>query len=151
MTSNPPILEGRPPSAAEERMVAIFAEIETMQLEFLDEAAKRIIELVTALLGILFAVLAFGSDFPPPYLAGNTPAKILGIGALGSYLAALLLALWGVQPRSYKHYRHNLTGMREVFDAILAQKTLWLRWAGGLFGLGAVLLTALIILVLVQA
>jgi hypothetical protein len=151
MTPEPPILEGRAPSAEEERLAAIFAEIETKQLEFLDEAAKRIIELVTALLGVLFAVIAFGGDFPPAYLAGNTPLKLRGVGALGCYLAALLLALWSAQPRPYPHHRTNLSRMRAVLDQILAHKTRWLRWAGALFGLGSALLAALVIALLVSA
>ncbi len=151
MTQPPPILEGRSPTATEERLVAIFAELETKQLEFLDQAAKRIIELVTALLGILFAAIAFGGDFPPAYLAGNIPIKLLGIGALGGYLLALLFALVAIQPRSYKLYRHNLTRMRAELDAIIEHKLRWLRIAGGLFGLGSVLLAGLVILLLVQA
>ncbi|MBP1466201.1 hypothetical protein EYB53_022135 [Candidatus Chloroploca sp. M-50] len=132
-------------------MIELFAELEKKQLEFLDEAAKRIIELVSALLGLLFAVIAFGNAFPPPYLAGNVLLKVLSISALGGYLGALMLALWGVQPRRYKHYQYNLKGMREELDAMLAHKMFWMRWAGGVFGVASVLLAGLIVLVLVQA
>jgi hypothetical protein len=144
MTPEPPILDTRQPTAEEERLVELFAEIESKQLDFLDQAAKRIIELVTALLGILFAVIAFGSDFPPPYLAGNLVAKFLSGAALVCYLGALLVALWAVQPRDYKRYHHNLTEMREELHTMIADKARPLRVAGILFGVGSVLLAVLI-------
>jgi hypothetical protein len=151
MTPEPPILESRAPTAEEERLVELFAEIESKQLDFLDQAAKRIIELVTALLGILFAVIAFGSDFPPPYLAGNLAAKLLSGAALVCYLGALLVALWAVQPRDYRRYRHNLDGMRAELERMIADKARPLRWAGILFGLGSVLLAGLIATVIWSA
>lgn len=40
MTSEPPILEVRPPTAEEERLVQVLAEIETSQLEFLDQTEE---------------------------------------------------------------------------------------------------------------
>jgi hypothetical protein len=151
VTPEPPILESRAPTAEEERLVELFAEIESKQLEFLDQAAKRIIELVTALLGILFAVIAFGNDFPPPYLADNLGVKLLSGASLVCYLGALLVALWTVQPRTYKHYRHNLTEMREELHTMIDDKARPLRVAGILFGLGSVLLTVLIGLIIVTA
>jgi hypothetical protein len=151
MTPEPPILDTRQPTAEEERLVELFAEIEGKQLDFLDQAAKRIIELVTALLGILFAVIAFGSDFPPPYLAGNLPAKLLSGASLVCYLGALLVALWAVQPRDYKHYRHNLTEMREELQRMIDDKARPLRVAGILFGAGSILLAVLIATVIWSA
>lgn len=147
----PPILASRPPTAEEERLVDLFAEIESKQLEFLDEAAKRIIELVTALLGLLFAVMAFGGEFPPPYLAGNPFARFVSGAALVCYLGALLVALWAVQPRSYRHDRHNLTEMRAELQQMIAHKARPLRVAGVLFGLASLLLVVLIGSVIVGA
>jgi hypothetical protein len=151
MTPDPPILEGRKPTAEEERLVELFAEIERKQLDFLDQAAKRIIELVTALLGILFAVIAFGNDFPPPYLAGNLVAKFLSGAALVCYLGALLVALWALQPRTYKHYHHNLTGMQEELQRMIDDKARPLRVAGILFGAGSILLAVLVGAIIVTA
>jgi hypothetical protein len=151
MTSDPPILESRPPTAEEERLVDLFAEMESKQLEFLDEAAKRIIELVTALLGLLFAVIAFGSDFPPPYLVGHPFAQFVSGAALVCYLGALLVALWAVQPRTYRHDRHNLDEMRAELRQMIAHKARPLRVAGLLFGLASLLLVVLLGSVIVGA
>jgi hypothetical protein len=151
MTPDPPILETRQPTAEEERLVHLFAEIESKQLEFLDQAAKRIIELVTALLGVLFAVVAFGSDFPPPYLVGNPFAKFMSGAALVCYLGALLIALWAAQPRTYKHYHHNLTGMQEELQRMIRDKARPLRAAGILFGLGSITLGFLITAIILRA
>jgi hypothetical protein len=54
------------------------------------------------------------------------------------------VALWAVQPRDYKHYRHNLTEMREELHTMIADKARPLRVAGILFGVGSVLLAVLI-------
>lgn len=151
MSAPPPILEGRPPTAEEERLVELFAELEKKQLEFLDQAAKRIIELVTALLGILFAVIAFGSDFPPPYLAGNLFAKVMGLVSLGGYLLALLVSLWVLQPRDYKNYHYNLSGMEEELQRMIRRKSLPLTIAGILFGIGSVTLAVMIGVIIWQA
>lgn len=151
MNPQPPILEGKQPTAEEERLVEVFAELEKKQLEFLDTAAKRIIELVTALLGLLFAVIAFGDDFPPPYLTGNQVAKVTGIIALSCYLLALLVSLWAVQPRSYKHYRHNLDGMRTVLQQMINDRARPVLIAGILFGIGSVMLALLIVSIIWQA
>ena len=52
MSSDGPLLPSEPLDAADERLLAIFDEIEKQQLDFFDSAAKRIIELVTALLAL---------------------------------------------------------------------------------------------------
>src|SRR5215213_9662084 len=102
--SQPPIIDSTPPTEEQKRLVAFFAEAESKQVDFLDEAGKRIIELTTALLGVLFAVLAFGDTFPPPYLKDNPVSKFLSLSALAMYVIAMLMALRTVQPRDYKLY-----------------------------------------------
>lgn len=144
MTSQPPIEKGRKPTLEEERLVAIFAEIESKQLELLDQSAKRIIELVTALLGIVVAVSSFSDNFPPPYLANNFLARYMGVTALSCYIGALLTAMWTMQPGNYRNYRYNLSGMREVLDKIIKTKSFRLRLSGILFGLGAMALGVMI-------
>ena len=52
MSSDGPLLPSEPLDAADERLLATFDEIEKQQLDFFDSAAKRIIELVTALLAL---------------------------------------------------------------------------------------------------
>ena len=52
MSSDGPLLPSEPLDAADERLLATFDEIEKQQLDFFDSAAKRIIDLVTALLAL---------------------------------------------------------------------------------------------------
>jgi hypothetical protein len=147
----PSILEGSSPSVEQQHLAAFFAEAERKQVDFLDEAGKRIIELTTLLLGVLFTVIAFGDKYPPPYLAGNPVAKLLSIIVLGCYVVAMLLGLRTVHPRDYKLYRHNLDGMRAELDRILANKKYSLFWAGVTFWVGSGFLALLIGVIILAA
>lgn len=144
------IVEGRPLTDEQKRLVALFDEIERGQLTFLDEAGKRIIELTTALLGVVFAALALGDTFPPPYLMA-TPVKTLAVITLALYVGAMLLGMLAVQPRSYKRYQHNLHGMRTELDCMIAYKSRALWWAGLLFWLGSLGFAVLIGWIIVTA
>ena len=136
--------KGQPLSDSEKRLKALFDEMDKKQLDFLDQAGKRIIELCTGLLGVLFAVTAFGSDFPPPYLKDNLLTQILVAGVLSLLVAALLSAVLTVQPRKYKFYEHNLTEMRNEWEQLFTYKSNWMRRANWLFFAGTVLLAVLI-------
>lgn len=149
--SAPTPLEGKPPTDEQKQLISLFQELEKNQLDFLDQGGKRIIELTTALLGVLFAVTAFGKDFPPPYLKDHVWGQRFAIVTLTLYVAALFCALWTVHPRSYKRYRHNLSGMREELDKIIANKTRTLQWAGILFFFGSLMLALLIGAVILSA
>jgi hypothetical protein len=144
MSEGAPILEGRPLSDEQKRLVALFDELEKKQLDFLDQAGKRIIELSTALLGVLFTVTAFGDKFPPPYLKDNHTAQWLAVLTLAFNVGAMLVGMWTVQPRTYRLYRHNLTEMKKVLDQIIEGKARSLRVAGGIFWLGALALALLV-------
>ncbi|NCF68117.1 MAG: hypothetical protein GWP61_19295 [Chloroflexi bacterium] len=144
-----PIQDGRTPSEAQKQLIALFQELEKGQLDVLDGANKRIIELTTALLGLLFAVAAFGKDFPPPYLQPALP-KVLAIAALVVYLLAMICAFIGLQPKEYDKYDHNLTEMREELRKIIQYKSRGFQAASGLFVLGCLLLVALLIAVILM-
>jgi hypothetical protein len=135
----------RKPSSEETRLAALFDDMESKQLEFIDESGKGMIERVITLLGILFAVTAFSNNFPPAYLKGNMPAKVLVIITLMLYLLSLWMSILATQPRRYQRSRYDLGKMRQTLDAIFAYKIRWLRWARLLFALGSVALAALII------
>jgi hypothetical protein len=141
---NPPILDGKPLTDEQKRLSTLFDEMKKDQLTFLDEAGKRIIEMSTGLLGVLFAVIAFGKDFPPPYLKGNPLAQGLGIGVLVTLILALLAGVLTIQPRRYESYESNLTKMREELGKIVAYKSTWMRAATWCFFAGALLLAILI-------
>jgi hypothetical protein len=151
VAETPEIIDGVPPTDAQKRLASFFAEAESKQVDFLDEAAKRIIELTTALLGVLFAVVAFGDTFPPPYLLNNPLAKFLSIVTLACYIVAMLLAFRAIQPRDYKLYRMNLDGMRDELDKIISHKKRPLWWAGALFWIASALLAFLIGTIILSA
>lgn len=138
------ILEGRPPTDEEKQLAALFRDLEIRQLEFLDAAGKRIIELTTALLGVLFAIVAMGDTFPPAYLVNNTLAQVLTILTLVCYLGGMIFALRTVQPRDYSVHRYDLEDMRRTLRTISQHKTASLRWAGRLFLGGCLLLAGLV-------
>lgn len=84
-------------------------EKEKKQPDFLDEAAKSIIERIATFLAILFAVIALGGTFPPKFLVHNTQNTALVIAILICYLVAMGMGMWSIQPRNYSLYQYNLT------------------------------------------
>lgn len=144
MSEQPPVLASAPPTDEQKRLVALFDEMEKQQIDFLDQAGKRLVELTTALLGVLFAVAAFGDKFPPPYLQGNAVARGLTVAALAFYVGAMVMGVRAIRPRDYQRYRHNLTEMRNVLDDIIGYKSRWLKVAGTLFVLGSLALALLV-------
>lgn len=144
MNTQPPIIDA--PEAPDEakRLAAIFDEMEIKQLEFLDQAAKSLIERTAALLAVLFAVTAFGDTFPPPYLRDNLPAKFLAMVALAFYIFAMMAGMLALHPRFYPRHRYNLTMMRLEFEKLIDGKMRPLQFAGLLFWLGSVTLSVLI-------
>jgi hypothetical protein len=144
-----PMLPAERPTDEHKQLVTLFAEMEGKQLDFLDQAGKSLIERIAALLAVLFAVIAFGSNFPPKYLVGNAWAKALVVVVLGFYLLAMGLGLMAIQPRSYNLYRENVTRMRSELERILSWKKSCIWLAGIMFALGTVALAALIVLIIV--
>jgi hypothetical protein len=142
--SEPPILQGRPATAQEEALVALWDAFAKEQAPFLDAANKRVVELVTAVLGLFLAVLAFGKEFPPPYLQGNTLAQITAVFTLICFVAALLAAVWGLTPRPYRHAGADLTLMRSELERMIDFKYQRYQLALWSFAAGCVLLALLI-------
>jgi hypothetical protein len=143
-----PIQDSQKPSEEGKQLVSIFTEMEHKQLDFLDESGKSIIERVSALLAVLFAVTAFSGTFPPPYLKGNLTAKVFVIATLILYFLALGAGMWGIQPRYYKHYTYNVSRLGSELEKITKHKMFWLRVAGVLFALGTATLAILIITII---
>lgn len=146
MNPEPPILDGKPLTDEQKRLNALFDEMKKNQLTFLDEAGKRIIELSTGLLGVLFAVTAFGKDFPPAYLKDNLLMQILVVATLLAFVLAVLAGVRTVQPRNYDFYESNLSEMRRELHKIIAHKSRWMQAANWLFFAGTVLLAGLVAL-----
>lgn len=143
-----PIQDTKEPSEEGEQLVSLFTDMEVKQLDFLDAAGKSIIERVSALLAVLFAITAFDNTFPPAYLKGNLPAKVLVIVTLILYLLALGAGVVSIQPRSYRRYLHNVSRLGRELEKITQYKMRWVRVAGILFALGTVALAILIITII---
>jgi hypothetical protein len=141
------MVQPRQPTEEEKRLVAVFADMENRQPDFLDEAGKSIIERVATFLAVLFAVTAFGNGFPPKYLLHIPWSKYLVIGILLCYLTALGMGMWAIQPRKYSQYIHNVSGLQEEWERLITRKRRWVKWAGILFGVGTVALAVLIVLI----
>ena len=74
-----------PPDPSDERLIALFDKLEEQQLDFLDQAGKRVIELSTGMLGLLFAVTAFGKEVS----AALSGRQAVGDRSGGCHAAAL--------------------------------------------------------------
>ncbi len=139
----------RAPTPQEERLAAWFAEQHLKSPDHLEAAARQLIGLVTALLGLLLGVLAVAKHPLPAYLASPW---VKGLGAAGVVLllAALLAGLAVLWPRQMAVLAHDLTAQRRAFEALLARKNRALRVALVGFALGVVALAAVLVLALLS-
>jgi tetrahydromethanopterin S-methyltransferase subunit G len=142
-----PVYDAHEPSEASKRVTAILDDLESKQLENANDAGKSLIERIATFLGILFGLSILTSNFPPAYLKGNTPVKVLLFAALASYLLAISAALWATQVRFYHHYTYNATRSQAELVKMIRQKVRWLRLANLLFALGTVLLAVLLLVI----
>ena len=124
-------------SESDERLEKLFDEMESRSLETLENAARQIITLSTALLGAFFGLLAFKDA--PAYL-GFVEIKVVGATALIAFLLSLFLALRAVSPNPYEYPQASLTTKRKVLDEILIHKQDSVSWASWFFGIGAFLM-----------
>jgi hypothetical protein len=126
-----------PLSVQDEQLNTLFDKMESGSLETLENAARQIITLSTALLGTFFGLLAFKDA--PSYL-GFYEIKVVGALALTAFLVALFAALFAVSPKRYDFPRASLTAKRKALDEMLALKQNAVRWASWIFGFGAFLM-----------
>ncbi len=114
-------------------------------LDRLEEGAKTIIQLVTGLYGVLFAVLALSDQ--PAYLQ-SLAVQILGTISMAAFFVALVSAVLVVSPRRIVYQPDNLSAMQRLYQHMLARKSLLLRVALWLFLAGAASLAGVIGVVL---
>jgi len=142
-----PIYDVQEPSEQSQRIKTVFDELETKQLDTLDEAGKSVIERIATFLGVLFAITVLSNNFPPPYLKGNTPAKVMIIISLTCFLLSIGAAIWATQVRTYRRYSYNVTRTARELERMIQHKLVWLRVANLLFALGAIALAGLLIVI----
>jgi len=143
-----PIYDSQAPSEESKRVSTIFDDIASKQLDTLDDSGKSLIERIATFLGVLFGISILSNNFPPPYLKGNSPAKVMVIVSLVCFLLSIGSAIWATQARSYRRYRYNLTRNAAELQRMMKHKLLWLKIANLLFALGAVALAALLIVII---
>ena len=146
--NEPEILDAKSPTTEHKLLIDAFQRMEINQIELLDSSAKRIIELISAFLGLFFAVVAFGDKFPPAYLAGTT-AKLISAITLISFLFSLFFAMLALQPRNYKRFKNNVSEMKKEFEKIVSFKTITVQWAGILFFVASTLFAILILYLII--
>jgi hypothetical protein len=147
-----PIIDSEEPSQDGQRVASIFDDLESKQLDTLDEAGKGLIERVGTFLGVLFAITVLSSNFPPAYLKGNSAsniaARIIVIISLVCFLLSLGAGIWATQVRSYRRFLYNVTLQGKELQRMIRHKKLWLQIANLLFALGVVALAVLLIVVI---
>ncbi|MBI5840069.1 MAG: hypothetical protein HZB19_08195 [Chloroflexi bacterium] len=139
-------VESSPLSSEDERLDKLFDEMETGSLKTLEDAARQIITLSTALLGAFFGLLALKDA--PAYL-GFVEIKVIGAGALLAFFIALFFALIAVSPKRYDFPRASLTAKRDILNEMLARKHKFVGLASWTFGAGALLMLSAALVILI--
>ncbi len=122
-----------------------FESQERGNIERLEAGAQTIIQLVTGLYGVLFAVLALSDQ--PAYLQNPIVqwAGTVGVCAFfGSLLAAMLVAI----PRRIVYQKDNLTEMQRMYGRLQRRKATLLRTAQIVFLIGTACLVTVILAIL---
>lgn len=138
--------QGNHESASIQRLREWFEAQEKGNIERLESAAQTLIQLITGLYGVLFAVLALNSN--PPYLQAGE-AKVLGGITILLFFIGLAAALVVLYPRSYVYQEDNVTLMERTFKKIIERKKDGLMVAVVGFGGGMLFLFLLLLFVFI--
>jgi len=136
-SKNEIIVTSYPLSVKDEQLEKLFDQIESSSLETLENAARQIITLSTALLGAFFGLLAFKDA--PVYLS-FIEIKVVGSLALTTFLLSLFFALRAVSPHKYNYPQASLTAKQKALKEMLKHKQGSVFFASWLFGIGAFLM-----------
>ena len=131
---------------ADLRLIDFARKLEEGSLDALEAAARQIITLTTSLLGLFLGILAFKDT---PAFLQLIEIKLLGMSALGFFLAALFFALDVVLPREFTP--QDLAAMHEMIVDLLRHKRIALKRAMFTFGIAALLLMLLVLDILLRA
>lgn len=140
-------VEGRPLTPDERKLLAFFDTLEQESLTRLEDAARQIIGLVTALLTLAVGLLALGGEPVAPLLA-SWPVLVAGGATLAALLLALIASLDVVIPAAYRYRAASLDDRRAAYQQMLERKGDGLRAAVVFFGIAMFGLAALIGLLL---
>jgi hypothetical protein len=148
--AKPRVAGMREPTEEEKALDAWFAEQALASPDNLEAAARTVVGLVTGLLGLLLGVLSVGEE-PLPAALSLPWLGYLGAAAVALLLVALLFALGVLLPRRMALSSHRPDRQRAAFARMLARKARWLTCTVVAFGLGLLLLGAILIAALFQA
>ncbi len=128
--------EARPETPQEAALRRWFEEQEQASLGHLEAGARQIIQLVTALYGLIFGVLALGSDRLEASLHDRW-VIIPGMTAVLAMLVALLAALVVVLPLfAYTYSPHKPAEQQRAYRQMLKRKAMGLRLTVAGFAIG---------------
>ncbi|NCC32266.1 MAG: hypothetical protein EOM24_09610 [Chloroflexia bacterium] len=116
-------------------------------IERLETSAQTIIQLVTGLYGVLFAVLALSDQ--PAYLE-QPVVQWAGTVGVTAFFATLVMALFVLLPRRVSYETDNLSEMQAVYQGLLGRKAVLLQLAQGFFLIGMAALVVVILAILWQ-
>jgi hypothetical protein len=148
--AKPRVVEQRVETPEEKALGEWFAKQALASPDTIEAAARAIIGLVTALLGVLFGVLTVAGKELPDYM-WLPWVRPLGVIVVLGLLAALVCALVVVLPRRVVVSPHRPGEQAKAFQEILARKSKWLTATVVAFGVGLVALGAVLIVALLQA
>lgn len=114
-------------------------------IERLEAGAQTIMQLVTGLYGVLFAVLALSDQ--PAYLQ-NPIVQWAGTVGVCAFFGSLLAAMLVVLPRRIGYQQDNLTEMQRMYGRLQGRKATLLQTAQIVFLLGTACLIAVILAIL---
>lgn len=134
-----------PENEADRALRLWFDEQATRNLDRLEEGAKTIMQLVTGLYGVLFAVLALSDQ--PAYLQ-QPGVPFWGTASLATLFLALVAALVTVFPWPYTYQHDNLTQMQHAFRRMHRIKNWSLSIALVLFLVGTACLGGVVSIIL---
>jgi hypothetical protein len=117
--------------------------LEQNKLENLEAGSKTLIQLVTGLYGLLFAVLAFGENLPV-YLQSQV-VQCVGTVSLMALLLSLVASLVAVFPWPYTYRDGYLSDMERVFKRMEKVKSVSLSAALICFLIGIIALAILVL------
>lgn len=148
MTEEYEVVGTRPATPQEEALADWFTQQHFKSPDTLDAAARQIVTLVTALLGLLFTILSVAADPLPTFMQWPL---VLGLGALTVILLllALLLALCVLRPSRVQVSSHKLEEQRQAFTHLVERKAgrltaAYVFFFSGLLALGAILVIAIL-------
>ena len=142
-------VQSRRATPEEKALVAWMAEQEKKSIDNIEAMAREIIQLVGAFYGIVFGILALGSNRLEASLAEGAVVG-LGIATIFAFLIALIAALVAIAPLRYRYQSANLAQKKALYAKLLTRKSQSLLVAVICFGIGIIAFAALIVVMLLM-